>query len=144
MTPRTHGSGHSLQGRATIVGTGLIGGSLGLALRANGWHVQGVDREAVRAEEALRLGVLDAVGYDEEAELVVLATPARAVVEEARAVLERPGPPGRIVTDVAGVKGRIAGRSATPASSAVTRWPVRSRPASQVRAASSSRAPCGS
>ena len=28
-------------GRAAVIGTGLIGGSLGLALRQRGWHVTG-------------------------------------------------------------------------------------------------------
>ena len=31
--------------RAQVVGTGLIGGSIGLALRANGWHVSGSDEQ---------------------------------------------------------------------------------------------------
>ena len=35
--------------RAGIVGTGLIGGSIGLALRQRGWHVTGDDRDADRA-----------------------------------------------------------------------------------------------
>ena len=37
------------QRRATVVGTGLIGGSIGMALRRQGWWVSGTDKEASRA-----------------------------------------------------------------------------------------------
>ena len=41
-------------GRAAIVGTGLIGGSLGLALRARGWTVTGTDSERTVRETRAR------------------------------------------------------------------------------------------
>ncbi|MCB1014634.1 MAG: prephenate dehydrogenase [Acidimicrobiales bacterium] len=90
--------------RAAVVGTGLIGGSIGLALRAQGWHVSGVDRDDARATRALELGAIDAVGRDPSADLTFVATPVGAVVELARAVLE--GTAG-VVTDVGSVKGPI-------------------------------------
>ena len=62
--------------RALVVGTGLIGGSVGLALRARGWHVTGRDADPGRAAEARQLGALDAVGDDPEAELAVRGHPA--------------------------------------------------------------------
>src|SRR5436309_742011 len=86
--------------RAVIVGTGLIGGSIGLALRARGWHVTGRDRDRARAARAVELGALDAVGNDTGAELTFVATPVGAVVGEARAALAS----GGIVTDVGSVK----------------------------------------
>jgi prephenate dehydrogenase len=87
-------------GRAAIIGTGLIGGSIGLALRQRGWHVTGRDQDEQRAARALQLGALDSVGCDPRAELTFVATPAGAVaVEAARALAD-----GGIVTDVAGVK----------------------------------------
>ncbi len=89
--------------RAQVVGVGLIGGSLGAALRARGWQVTGSDADPQRADRALAEGVLDAVGTDPEAAVTFVATPAGAVVEEARAALAR----GGVVTDVAGVKGPI-------------------------------------
>jgi len=89
--------------RAQVVGTGLIGGSIGMALRQRGWVVAGHDIEATRAERALQLGALDAVGYDSEALVTFVATPLGAVVEVARASLAR----GGVVTDVAGIKGPI-------------------------------------
>jgi prephenate dehydrogenase len=87
-------------GRAAVVGTGLIGGSIGLALRQRGWHVTGRDRDEARAARALKLGALDAVGRDPRAELTFVATPAGAVATEASRALAD----GGIVTDVAGVK----------------------------------------
>ena len=62
-------------GRAAIIGTGLIGGSLGLALRARGWHVTGRDRDAERSRRALELGALDEVGDDLVADVTFVATP---------------------------------------------------------------------
>ncbi len=70
--------------RAAVVGTGLIGGSIGLALRARGWHVTGSDADHASAERALALGALDAVGEDTEAEITFVATPVGAVEAEAR------------------------------------------------------------
>ena len=50
------------QRRAVIVGTGLIGGSIGLALRKEGWYVTGRDLDPERAARGLRPGALCAVG----------------------------------------------------------------------------------
>ena len=65
--------------KATLVGTGLIGGSIGLALRRVGWEVVGTDRDADRAELAVALGALDAVGEDPASDLTVVATPVGSV-----------------------------------------------------------------
>src|SRR5437660_12923736 len=83
-------------GRAAILGTGLIGASIGLALRARGWHVTGVDADRARARRAVELGALDAEGHDPDAEIIFVATPVSAVAEVARAALAG----GGIVTDV--------------------------------------------
>ncbi|CAN5855549.1 prephenate dehydrogenase [soil metagenome] len=90
--------------RAAVVGTGLIGGSIGLALRRQGWHVTGRDHDHSRVERALALGALDAVGEDPTAEITFIATPVQAVAVEARAALA--ASPG-LVTDVGSVKGSI-------------------------------------
>ena len=90
--------------RAVVVGTGLIGGSIGLALRARGWYVTGRDADPARAARGVELGALDAVGDDPMAEVTFVATPVGAVVEEARKALA--AGPG-FVTDVGGVKGPI-------------------------------------
>lgn len=90
---------------AQLVGTGLIGGSIGMALRRRGWRVTGRDRDRDRAQRAKHLGALDAVGDDPDADFVFVATPAGAVVGEAGRYLAGDA----VVTDVAGVKGPIVG-----------------------------------
>ena len=89
--------------RAQVVGTGLIGGSIGMALRARGWHVTGRDADPSRAARALELGALDEVGDDRGADVTFVATPVSAVAGEARAALAA----GGIVTDVGSVKAAI-------------------------------------
>jgi prephenate dehydrogenase len=90
-------------GRAQVVGTGLIGGSIGFALRERGWHVTGSDHDAARAARALELGALDAVGNDPDATITFVATPAGAVTDVARTALDA----GGVVTDVGSVKSSI-------------------------------------
>jgi prephenate dehydrogenase len=63
-----------------VIGVGLIGGSLALALKARGCvdRVIGVGRSRANLDEALRLGVIDAVASYEEAaraDVVFVATP---------------------------------------------------------------------
>lgn len=91
--------------RATIVGTGLIGASIGLALRRQGWHVSGVDRSPEVIERALGLGVCDTEGIDPMSEFVVVATPVDTIVEVVAEMLE--SCLGAFVTDVGSVKGTI-------------------------------------
>jgi len=91
--------------RAVIVGTGLIGGSIGLALRARGWHVTGRDLDPARAERAVAVGALDVVGDDPEADVTFVCTPVLTIAAEARAALDAGG---GLVTDVGSVKGPVA------------------------------------
>ena len=90
--------------RAGLVGTGLIGGSIGLALRRAGWHVTGSDRDAARAAQAMAVGAVDAIGVDPSAEITFVATPVGAIAGAAKAALA--AGPG-VVTDVGGVKERV-------------------------------------
>ncbi len=91
--------------RANVCGLGLIGGSIGLALRERGWHVSGDDIDPAREQRAITLGVIDAAGLDPAAEITVVATPVLAVVDLVkRALAETTG----LVTDVSSVKGSIA------------------------------------
>jgi prephenate dehydrogenase len=91
--------------RAALVGTGLVGGSIGLALRARGWHVTGADRDPARAARALELGALDAIGEDPAAEITFVATPVGAIAAAVRAAL---GAGPGWVTDVGSVKAAVA------------------------------------
>jgi prephenate dehydrogenase len=91
-----------------VVGTGLIGGSIGLALRARGWYVTGHDADPARAGQARAVGALDAVGFDPEALVTFVATPLSSVTGEVAAVFGRAGARADgVVTDVAGVKGPV-------------------------------------
>ncbi len=98
--------------QATIIGTGLIGGSIGLALRKRGWHVTGYDAVPGLVDRAIALGACDDSGVDPGSELVVVATPVEhivpAVLEALRAC------PHAAVTDVGGVKGAIVSQIDDP------------------------------
>jgi prephenate dehydrogenase len=99
--------------RAAVIGTGLIGASIGIALRRRGWYVTGSDLDATRAARALELGALDAIGHDPAAAVVFVATPAGAVVAVATAALTAAADDA-VVTDVAGVKTPIVGAIRDP------------------------------
>ncbi len=93
----------------TIVGVGLIGGSLGLDLKARGFArmVIGVERNPVHAELALTRGLVDEIADLKDAlapaDLVVLATPVDEIVRILPAVLDLTGH-GSVVTDVGSTK----------------------------------------
>lgn len=100
-----------------IVGVGLMGGSLGLALRRAGFagRILGVSRPETLAE-ARRLGAIDE-GYPHEnlleaasqADLIVLASPISTIVENLKK-LGSPAAnlrPGVVVTDVGSTKRAI-------------------------------------
>ena len=103
-----HGSGFVMNNnarRGQVVGTGLIGGSVALALRSAGWHVTGTDIDTQTAERAKKLGVIDATGIDQEAELTFVAVPASSLeVEIEKALRETKG----MVTDTGSVKTGVA------------------------------------
>jgi prephenate dehydrogenase len=108
VSPVAPAPDRSPQRRALVVGTGLIGGSLGSALRKRGWHVTGNDLDADRAERARALGILDAVGDDPDAEIVFVATPSAVAGATATSVLARPGRRSDVVvTDVSSVKAAV-------------------------------------
>ncbi|MHB1502984.1 MAG: prephenate dehydrogenase/arogenate dehydrogenase family protein [Acidimicrobiales bacterium] len=101
--------------RAAIVGTGLIGGSIGMALRAQGWHVSGRDVDSKSAARALELGALDTLGGDPSAEVTFVATPVGQIVGEVRAVLAQRGlRSDAVVTDVGSVKLPVISEIADP------------------------------
>ncbi len=91
--------------RAVVIGVGLIGGSVALGLKEQGFFVSGIDLNRDLEQSALDQGVIDAVGDDLEAELVVACVPAQHVVEVVRAILAVPGRrEDVVVSDVCGVK----------------------------------------
>lgn len=96
-----------------IIGVGLIGGSLGMILRKEGWakSVIGVGRRIENLKTAVALGAIDRYVADPDegvtdADLVVLATPVDTYQQHLRHWGGRLKP-GTIVTDVGSVKGRL-------------------------------------
>ncbi|MDX2268165.1 MAG: prephenate dehydrogenase/arogenate dehydrogenase family protein [Bryobacter sp.] len=94
--------------KIAIVGTGLMGSSFGLAVKARDLaeRVVGVSSPEVAAE-ALRLGAIDAVESHEqalaEADLVLLAQPIRRMLKTIE-MLDMYLAPGTLVTDVGSTK----------------------------------------
>jgi len=95
--------------RVTIIGTGLLGGSLARDLRAQGLAQEliGVCRSQSTADQALSDGVVDEVlpleAAVEDAELVVLATPMQAILPIAQSLVGKVSEQA-ILTDVGSVK----------------------------------------
>ena len=96
-----------------ILGTGLLGTSVGLGLRAAGFtgEIIGWNRNLAHAETAGRMGALDRIAGDaltaaREAEVVLVSVPIYAtldLMEQLSAVLG----PEHLVTDVGSTKGQI-------------------------------------
>jgi len=93
------------QRRANVVGLGVIGASVGMALLERGWFVSGYDVDPDRIEQALAASACDAEGVDPEAEISFIAVPA---LETVSAVKQCLGDTSGVVTDVASVKGPVA------------------------------------
>ena len=95
----------------SIIGLGLIGGSLAKSLRENGVarHVIGFDRSSDELTQGLALGVIDESASSikqavELADVIVLAVPVRAV-ESVLSQVNTSFKKGAILTDVGSVKG---------------------------------------
>lgn len=100
--------------RVVIAGVGLLGGSLGMALRRDGLagEVVGWGRSAQRLDEAVRLGAIDRYQTDlaaavEAADLVVLATPVGTMPELLQALAGVLLPGGPLITDLGSVKAPV-------------------------------------
>src|SRR5579872_214799 len=78
-----------------------MGGSLGLALRREGWSVAGFDVDPAAAIRALEVGAIDRIGPS-EADLVVLAVPVLAM----RSALAQVAP-GALATDLCSTKAEV-------------------------------------
>ncbi len=95
--------------RILVVGTGLIGGSIGLGLRKNtDAVVRGFDAETENARAALSVGALDEIAEDlssgaEGADMVIVATPVGEVLPAIERV-QAGAAPGTVVTDVGSTK----------------------------------------
>ncbi len=112
--------------RVIIIGLGLIGGSLGLALKKRGLaqSVLGVDSNAMHLETALRIGAIDEgatdpafffdradaeypTSFSRSRELVVVCTPVGSVAATILDVAESTGERPILITDVGSTKRMI-------------------------------------
>jgi len=99
--------------RVLILGTGLLGASTGLALRAAGFKgmITGWDKDPKQAETALALKAIQAVSDDpleaaKASQLILLATPVYAILdwmEQLSSVLR----PDQLLTDLGSTKAMI-------------------------------------
>ena len=99
--------------RISILGTGLLGTSVGLALRASGFSgsIVGWNRNPEHAQQALQMGALDSVATDpiqaaRASQVVVLSLPIYATLD----FMEKLAPvlgPAHLITDVGSTKRTI-------------------------------------
>ncbi len=99
--------------RVAILGTGLLGTSAGLALRAAGFSgsIVGWNRDRAHAETAKGMGAIDGIAADplvaaREAQVVLIAVPIYATLD----LMEQLAPvlgPEHLVTDVGSTKSQI-------------------------------------
>jgi prephenate dehydrogenase len=100
-------------GTVAIVGVGLIGGSLGQALRRRGLarHVIGIGRNQKRLALALEFDAIDEATTDlsegaAHADMIVLCTPVGKIIEDLGVVIAK-ARPSAVITDVGSVKAPI-------------------------------------
>lgn len=101
-------------GRALVIGVGLIGGSIGMALRRSGWFVLGRDSSGATLDAAIELGAIDAIapeGALDGVDLTFVATPVGAIPG---AVVEALRDTRGVVTDAGSVKTPLLGLLADP------------------------------
>lgn len=102
--------------KVVIFGTGLIGGSLGLALKRKHLvnRIIGLSRHKKNARMALRVGAIDCIGSSidavRDADLVILASPVDAIINIAQKIAKRLKS-DCIVIDVGSTKENIVTRS---------------------------------
>ena len=100
--------------RIAILGTGLLGTSVGLALRASGFRgsITGWNRGAEGAQQALAMGAIDSIAADplqaaRESQVVLLAVPIYATLDFMEKLAGVLGP-DHLVTDVGSTKAIIS------------------------------------
>ncbi|MGP8271567.1 MAG: prephenate dehydrogenase [Terracidiphilus sp.] len=100
--------------RIAILGTGLLGTSVGLALRASGFRgsITGWNRGAEGAQQALAMGAIDSIAADplqaaRESPVVLLSVPIYATLDFMEKLAGVLGP-DHLVTDVGSTKAIIS------------------------------------
>ena len=97
-----------------VVGLGLMGASLALALRGSvNWRITGVARREETVREAVSRGIVESATTDfavgvAQADVVVLAAPVRAIIQQLN-TLGDAFKPGAVITDLGSTKTEIVG-----------------------------------
>jgi prephenate dehydrogenase len=100
--------------RVSIVGLGLIGGSMAIDLNKRGFasHITGVDLNKLHANTALNLGIVNQIEELDSAiaksDLIILAIPANETVKLLPKILDQIK--DQVVVDTCSVKGKISER----------------------------------
>lgn len=100
--------------RIAIIGLGLIGTSLGLALKQAklpNIEIVGHDKDPAHAAKAQKRGAVDKTHYNlhatvEGARLVIIATPVMAIRDVLQAIVQSVEP-GTVITDTGSTKGQV-------------------------------------
>lgn len=99
--------------RITLIGTGLLGGSIGLALRQSGYkgRIIGVGRTQATLDAAVKLRCIDQGETDlpkavRDAGLIVIATPIESIIDYLGKLAKLAGP-DTVITDVGSTKQSI-------------------------------------
>lgn len=99
--------------KVAIVGVGLIGGSIGLALRKRGLaeKVTGIGRKKSSLEKAVAVGAIDSGALDlaegvADADVIVVATPVDAIAGHVLTAVAA-APDARLITDAGSTKVEI-------------------------------------
>lgn len=98
--------------KIAILGVGLVGGSLGLAIKhlPDQYHIIGIGRSKDSLEQAVARGAVDSISQSladaSDAEIIFVTTPVSLIVPLVKQLV--PGlRPGTIITDVGSTKARI-------------------------------------
>lgn len=94
--------------RVSIIGIGLLGGSVGMSLRRNGVRVFGYSRKQATCDLAMALGAVDEASTDlravsQNADVIVIASPVNKIAELTKAVLSVTNA-NALITDVGSTK----------------------------------------
>lgn len=98
--------------KVSIIGLGLIGGSIALDLKRTGFatEITGVDKSSQHEQEALKLGIIDKISpfstAIQQSDIIILATPVDASLELLPSILKFINP-NSVVTDVGSTKSSL-------------------------------------
>ena len=94
-----------------IIGTGMIGGSIGIRARELGWRVIGFDANPEAAQEARVRGAIDEIArreeIDERADVIVIAAHIAGTISEIERLRFTQPRKARLIIDISSVKAPI-------------------------------------